>query len=963
VSFNFVRPRRFADERARQARRFQIAPLIELLEPRTVPSGNIAITGAWVSDSAGAPLTNVSAGQWMYLAASFTTQGLPAGASYCVGFTLNGLTVDSDDVTWGAGVPGTQSWTDVWGRFLATPGINQVTAVVDPTHSVPLASYNDTTMSVTFQGALPAVGGFTYTVAQIRNAYGLDSLANFGNTPADGSGQTIALDEAGNDPSILTDLDGFDQAMSLTTTSIESIYQQYGPASSFVKIYNQDGVNITADIAGSGTNGVPAEDPTGHWESEETLDVEWAHAMAPGAALDIIEVNDDSNWEANLLAGDKLAAGLPGVSVISNSWGLNEWTDETTDDSSVFVTPSGHEGVTFLTASNDNGADVYPSPPSSPAPSIGNNGYYPATSPNVVSVGGTDLTIYNNGYDDETGWSYPAPETTVTNGSSSYSQTGPWNAQSDGFSGNYSTAAGGSSSTATWTIAVAPANTGWGTELSATWTTGTSNATNATYTIYNGSSASGTVLGTVTVNQSQAPAGTADGGWQFQELGVFFPTLDAGGDGTLTVVLNAQSAKGIVVADAIGAAQAWASSGGPTPFETEPSYQLAVQKTGYRTTPDVAFDASDESGVTYFFDGGLSYGAFGTSLGSPSWAGLIAIVNQGRVAEGGATLNSSADPTQTLRALYSLPAGDFHQVTSGYNGFFAGSGYNLVTGLGSPVANLLIPDLVNYDFSPPSPVLPPWLRPSPLPTPSPTPAPSPAPNPAPGSTPTPTPAATPPPAPPPRAVGPIAGSLATKTVVTAQPRSTTLGKRVVLTAAVTDLNRAGGKPAGQVTFWDDTSMLGTETLRGGKASLSASLPLGRNTIEVIYAGGPNFSASKAKFVENVKAPRTKPKADTPPALERSPRVMLPTAMAGDGRQPSGSTHAAAFLAVVSPELAPIAFDQPRLLLSTVISSGNAVAREPNQSRVAPVAGGAPPRRRAINQSAETIGEKLKTFEN
>ena len=79
-----------------------------------------------------------------------------------------------------------------------------------------------------------------------------------------------------------------------------------------------------------------------------------------------------------------------------------------------------------------------------------------------------------------------------------------------------------------------------------------------------------------TVNQTKAPVGTADGSSQFQELGVFFPTLSSSGDGTLTVVLNASSANGTVVADAVGAAQAWASTGGPAPFESEPSYQLAV---------------------------------------------------------------------------------------------------------------------------------------------------------------------------------------------------------------------------------------------------------------------------------------------------------------------------------------------------------------------------------------------------
>ena len=191
---------------------------------------------------------------------------------------------------------------------------------------------------------------------------------------------------------------------------------------------------------------MPAEDPTGHWEAEEALDVEWAHAMAPGAKIDVIEVNDDANWPTNLLAGDALAAGLPGVSVVSNSWGWTEWSGETAYDSSTFVTPSGHTGVTFLTASNDNGANVYPSPPSNPAPSAGNDGYYPATSPNVVSVGGTQLTVTNNAYGSETGWSFPAPASTVDNGSSSYTQTGTWTSQSGGFSGTYSTAAGGSSS-------------------------------------------------------------------------------------------------------------------------------------------------------------------------------------------------------------------------------------------------------------------------------------------------------------------------------------------------------------------------------------------------------------------------------------------------------------------------------------------------------------------------------------
>jgi subtilase family serine protease len=96
----------------------------------------------------------------------------------------------------------------------------------------------------------------------------------------------------------------------------------------------------------------------------------------------------------------------------------------------------------------------------------------------------------------------------------------------------------------------------------------------------------------------------------------------------------------------------------------------------------------------------LHFDYSGTSLASPCWAGLIAIANQGRVALGGKTLDGTANPRQTLEALYSLPAHDFHDITSGYNGVFAGTGYDKVTGRGSPVANLLVPDLASYDLLP-----------------------------------------------------------------------------------------------------------------------------------------------------------------------------------------------------------------------------------------------------------------------
>ena len=447
-------------------------------------------------------------------------------------------------------------------------------------------------------------------------------------------------------------------------------------------MYNQSGTNITASIATSGSSGVPAEDPTGGWEGEETLDVESVHAMAPGAHIDLIECDGGGNFDG-LFSGAATAAELPGVTVVSMSWIWNEgnWSGsngsgELAYDSSTFVTPSGHPGITFLASSGDGG----------------NPGGYPAFSPNVVAVGGTQLSLNGDSYGSEVGWSFPTPRS-LNNGSTSYSQTGSWTSLSGGFSGIYSTAAAGSNSSATWMTSISSSDQGWlgGTEVSATWVANAGNATNATYQIYAGTATTGTLLGTVTVDQTKAPVGSSDGTTQFQELGDYYP-----GSGTLTVVLNANSANGTVVADAIGIAPAWATGGGQSQIESEPSYQIALQSTGYRTTPDVSFDASQDSGVTCYQDGGVGYGYFGTSLSSPCWAGLIAIADQGRVANGSTTFNSTADPMQTLQALYSLPASDFYDITSGYNGFSAVDGYDEVTGRGSPTANLLIPDLVNY---------------------------------------------------------------------------------------------------------------------------------------------------------------------------------------------------------------------------------------------------------------------------
>ena len=114
-----------------------------------------------------------------------------------------------------------------------------------------------------------------------------------------------------------------------------------------------------------------------------------------------------------------------------------------------------------------------------------------------------------------------------------------------------------------------------------------------------------------------------------------------------------------------------------------------MQTTGHRSNPDVAYDADPYSGF-YVCQNNSWYAVGGTSAGAPQWAALMAIANQGRAADARAPLSTA------LQAVYSLAAGDFHDITIGSNGYRAGAGYDAVTGRGSPFANAVIRDLVAF---------------------------------------------------------------------------------------------------------------------------------------------------------------------------------------------------------------------------------------------------------------------------
>jgi subtilisin-like proprotein convertase family protein len=203
-----------------------------------------------------------------------------------------------------------------------------------------------------------------YTPAQMRHAYGYDQIFfEGGSIVGDGTGQTIAIVNAYHTPTALADLNAFSTEFGLP------------PPPTFSQV--------------SQTGGDPSAIPTnGNWALETALDIQWAHAFAPGASILLVEAT--SATFGNLTAAVSYARSVAGVSVISMSWGSLEFATELNYDTN-FTTPSNHAGVVFAAAAGN----------------AGSPGMYPAYSPNTLAVGGTTLGLDGNGnITGEQAWSH-----------------------------------------------------------------------------------------------------------------------------------------------------------------------------------------------------------------------------------------------------------------------------------------------------------------------------------------------------------------------------------------------------------------------------------------------------------------------------------------------------------------------------------------------------------------------------
>jgi subtilase family serine protease len=198
-----------------------------------------------------------------------------------------------------------------------------------------------------YGGATKTPSGFS--PAQIKSFY---------NLPVSGGHGTIVIIGAYEDKTIEKDLNDFSKQFNLPACTVANNCFEKHPMTANVK-------------TNSG------------WAIETTLDVEWAHAIAPKAKILLVEATTLSG--ANLLKAVDYAANRTDASAISMSWGGAEFTEEVSLDSHF----KSISGAPFFASSGDSGAGVS----------------WPASSPFVIGVGGTKISIKTDGsFSKETAW-------------------------------------------------------------------------------------------------------------------------------------------------------------------------------------------------------------------------------------------------------------------------------------------------------------------------------------------------------------------------------------------------------------------------------------------------------------------------------------------------------------------------------------------------------------------------------
>ena len=246
--------------------------------------------------------------------------------------------------------------------------------------------------SLTAPASSPAQSPDLITPALARLIYDLSSLYNVSGSSRFASGEGIALVlwGEGYDPN---DISAF----------FSSEYPANFPLPTVVP-YNLDGAPAPSSLAPSDPSKAP---------QELTLDLEWSGSMAPGATLDAVYVPDgpaSDGYSPSIAditdAFTTAVTGIPGVSVVSMSFGTPENASQSLQAAwANDIATATQEGITLLAATGDQGGDLNAKCTGGPSTQ------FPAVSPDVIAVGGTDPTLARNllgqvtGLASESAWS------------------------------------------------------------------------------------------------------------------------------------------------------------------------------------------------------------------------------------------------------------------------------------------------------------------------------------------------------------------------------------------------------------------------------------------------------------------------------------------------------------------------------------------------------------------------------
>jgi subtilase family serine protease len=264
--------------------------------------------------------------------------------------------------------------------FLSPVYASGLTTTISALSNVSHARINLTAVRVSSTMAVPDTVPFCqhgnlicYTPQDIKKAYNYPSNL-------DGTGQTIVIVDAFGSPSVASDLSTFDSIFGL-------------PAPASFTVVCPTGGCPTLDL--SGTNALSNNEIS--WTQEIALDTQWAHAMAPGANIVLAVSSSDDNFAINAAIQNAVNT-YPG-SIISQSFGTPEGVLNLTRGSADRAFLSQAEGIylqaalrgiTVFASAGDWGADN-----SAIVPSLNfANANYPASSPLVTGVGGTQGNPY-----------------------------------------------------------------------------------------------------------------------------------------------------------------------------------------------------------------------------------------------------------------------------------------------------------------------------------------------------------------------------------------------------------------------------------------------------------------------------------------------------------------------------------------------------------------------------------------